>query len=166
MYIDFNLLPGHARLWIYQADRKFSAADESVIREEALSFCEQWEAHGHPLKTSYRIEHDQFLVLAVDEDFSGVSGCSIDGSVRMLKSVQDQTGIDFFDRSKAAFLVNGLVELIPVAELKKAFASGTLRPASLAFNSHATTKGDWEKNWITPAEKTWLTRFLPKTSIA
>ncbi len=166
MYIDFNLLPGYARLWIYQANRKISAAEENPIRNEALSFCEQWEAHGQPLKTSYKIEQNQFLIFAVDEGFGGVSGCSIDGSVKMLKSLQDLMGLDFFDRSKAAFLLDGLVTLIPVAELKKAFASGTLRPDSLAFNSQVTTKEEWEKNWILAAEKTWLRRFLPKTSVA
>ena len=166
MYIEFNELPDYARLWIYQASRKFSAAEEKLIHDGAHSFCDQWSAHGQPLKTSFKIEHDQFLILAVDEGFNGASGCSIDESVHMLKSHQDRTGIDFFDRSQVAFLVNHEVKLIPLTQLKEAFASGTLGPAPLTFNVQATSKGAWEKNWILPVSKTWLTRYLPKTSVA
>ena len=166
MYVDFSLLPQDARLWIYQANRKFSAAEEKVIREEAHSFCEQWNAHGSPLKTSYTIESSQFLILAVDQDFNGASGCSIDGSVHMLKSLQDRTQIDFFDRSQTAFLVRDEVRLIPLTKLKEAFASGTLGPATPTFNVLATSKAAWESNWIIAAEKTWLVRYLPKTPVA
>ncbi len=166
MYVDFSLLPDHARLWIYQANRKFSAAEEKVVRQEAHSFCDQWDAHGNPLKTSYKIEHNQFLILAVDEGFNGASGCSIDGSVHMLKSLQDRTQIDFFDRSKIAFLVKDEVKLIPLSELKEAFASGTLGRATMAFNVQATSKGTWGNHWLMAAEKTWLARYLPKTPVA
>ena len=166
MYIEFNELPDHARLWIYQASRKFSAVEEKVIHDEAHFFCDQWTAHGEPLKTSFKIEHNQFLILAVDEGFNGASGCSIDESVHMLKSHQDRSGIDFFDRSKVAFLVNQEVILIPLTQLKEAFASGTLGSVPLTFNVQATSKGAWEKNWILPASKTWLTRYLSKTPVA
>ena len=166
MYVSFEHLPDHARLWIYQADRKFSEAEEKVINEETRVFCELWVAHGNPLKTSFRIDRSQFLILGVDEGVAGASGCSIDGSVRMLKSLQERMGIDFLSRSKVPFLIDGNVKLISVRELKEAFASGILGPATLTFHLLAATKGDWEENWIMLAEKTWLAQYLPKTPVA
>ena len=166
MHIDFSLLPDHARLWVYQGDRKFTASEQKIIEQEARAFCNQWVAHGTPLKTSFRIERAQFLILAVDEDFNGASGCSIDGSVHMLKSLQDRTGIDFFDRSKIAFLIKDEVNLIPLTELKKAFAAGTLGSTTLSFNVLVTSKGEWEKNWLVAVEKTWLGKYLPKITAA
>jgi hypothetical protein len=166
MYIDFSLLPDHARLWVYQANRQFTLTEAQLIRENAHAFCDQWTAHGEPLKTSFRIERNQFLVLAVDEDFNGASGCSIDGSVRMLKAVQDRLGIDFFDRSKVAVLVGDEVTMIPLTGLKEAFSNGTLGTASLTFNVQATSKGTWERDWIVAAGKTWLSRYLTKSSVA
>lgn len=166
MYIDFSLLPDHARLWVYQGDRKFTSSEQNLIEQEAHAFCEQWVAHGNPLKTSYRIDHNQFLILAVDEDFNGASGCSIDGSVHMLKSLQERTGIDFFDRSKVAFLIEDEVKLIPLTGLKNAFAAGTIGATALTFNVLANSKGGWAENWLVAAEKTWLVRYLPRIASA
>jgi len=166
MYVPFEHLPDHARLWIYQADRKFSEAEEAVIDEEAHVFCELWVAHGNPLKTSFKIDRNQFLILAVDEGVNGASGCSIDGSVRMLKSLQERMGIDFLSRSKVPFLIGGEVKLIPVRELKEAFSSGILGPATPTFHLLAPTKGIWERDWIMSVEKTWLAQYLPKTPAA
>jgi hypothetical protein len=78
MYIPFNQLPPDSKIWIYQADRVFSDTEEKIIAERLKSFCSQWAAHGHPLQTSFKIEHNQFIVLSVDENTAGASGCSID----------------------------------------------------------------------------------------
>jgi hypothetical protein len=165
MYIPFEHLPDRSRLWIYQSDRKLSEEEEKVIREETRDFCEQWEAHGNPLNTSFKIEHNQFLILAVDEGVAGASGCSIDGSVRMLKSLHQRMGIDFLGRSKVPFLIEGEVKLIPVSELRQAFATGILGPGTSTFHLLAGTKGVLERDWILSAEKTWLVQYLPKTSV-
>jgi hypothetical protein len=163
MYVQFEDLPPHSRLWIYVGDRKFTREEELRIREEAKVFCEQWEAHGNPLKTSYKIERQQFLILSVDEGVAGASGCSIDGSVRMLKSLQSATGIDFLDRSKVAFLAGSEILLVSLPKLKQAFAAGILGAATPTFHVLAATKGEWMEGWIRPAEKTWLAQYLPKT---
>lgn len=163
MYVDFNSLPGYARVWIYQANRKFSTAEEKAVGEAARLFCEQWEAHAAPLKTSFLIDHHQFLVLAVDQGFNQASGCSIDGSVRMLKALQDQTGLDFFDRTKVAFYVDGEVKLVALARLKDSLAGGTLDAATMTFNVLASDKETFEKDWLVAAGKTWVGRHLPKT---
>jgi hypothetical protein len=165
MYVPFEHLPDHSRLWIYLADRKFSESEEKVISGEAHAFCEQWVAHGNPLNTSFKIDRRQFLILAVDEGANGASGCSIDESVRMLKSLQERTGIDFLNRSKVPFLLDGSVKLIPVRELRQAFASGILGPGTSTFHLLAATKGVWERDWVLSTEKTWMAQYLPKTPV-
>ena len=75
-------------------------------------------------------------------------------------------GIDFLSRSKVPFLIDGNVKQIPVREMKEAFASGILGPATPTFHLLAATKGVWEENWIMLAEKTWLAQYLPKTPVA
>ena len=165
MYLPFDQLPAHARLWIYQADRKLSEVEEQAITEELHVFCALWVAHGSPLNTSFKIELNQFLILAVDEGVTGASGCSIDGSVRLLKSFHDRMGIDFLSHSRVPFLIGGEVKLIPVRELKEAFMTGTLGPDTPTFHMLAATKEVWERNWILSAEKTWLAQYLPKTPV-
>jgi hypothetical protein len=165
MYIPFDLLPHRARLWIYQAGRKLTEVEERVVTEELQVFCALWVAHGNPLNTSFKIERGQFLILAVDEGVTGASGCSIDGSVRLLKSLNDRMGIDFLSHSRVPFLIDGEVKLIPVRELKEAFTTGILGPDTPTFHMLAATKEVWERSWILSAEKTWLAQYLPKTPV-
>lgn len=164
MHVPFEKMPGFARLWIYQASRKFTPADRAVVERGLVQLCSTWTAHGVPLQTSFRIELDQFVVLTVDEREAGASGCSIDSSVKLLKELQQSAGLDFFDRQKVAFLHHGVVSLYPTSELKKLFETGVLTGDSMTFNNALTTKADWEQSWRIPAKNSWLSRYLPKTA--
>jgi hypothetical protein len=166
MFVSFEELPSHTRLWIYQADRCFTQEEESLISHSLNSFCEQWAAHGHALKTSFKIEHSQFIILAADESFSLPSGCSIDSSVHIIKSLAEKTGIDFFDRSLIAFWIGGKTKLFSLTKLKEEFAAGTLTAETSTFNNLVATKSEWQNGWLTPAKNTWLARYLPKTVVA
>jgi len=166
MYIPFEKLPPHSRIWIYQADRVFSSDEERIISESLMGLCSSWEAHGNALRTSFRIEYHRFAILAVDESLAGTSGCSIDASVRILKQLGNQLKIDFFDRSLVAFLENEKVQSYSLAQLRSLFESGHLRAASQTFNNLVANKGEWEINWKTSIQKTWLTKYLPKNTLS
>jgi len=165
MWISFNELSDSSRLWIYQAGRIFTSGEEAVIGKELEFFCEQGVAHGHPLKTSFKVAHHQFLILAADESYHLPSGCSIDSSVHVIKSLQAETGIDFFDRTQIAFKLNEEVKLIPITKLKEEFTNGTLTPETLSFNNLVTTKLEWQNNWMVPVKNSWLARYLPKSVV-
>jgi len=166
MFIPFEKLPLHSRVWIYQADRPFSNNEENVISSSLMSFCSQWEAHGNPLQTSFKIDCHQFVILAVDENSAGASGCSIDGSVRVLKELGNQMNIDFFDRSKVAFLENEQVRSYSLSQLKSLFQSGELTHSSQTFNNLVASKAEWETNWKISVQKSWLTKYLPKDTLS
>jgi hypothetical protein len=166
MFIPFEKLPSYSRIWIYQSDRPFSAEEEKIISNSLMSFCSQWEAHGNPLQTSFKIEYHQFVILVVDESLAGASGCSIDGSVRVLKELGSQLAIDFFDRSKVAFLENGRISTYAVPQLKSLFESGRLTSSSQTFNNLVAIKAEWEINWKTSAQKSWLAKYLPKNTLS
>lgn len=165
MFVPFEELDSQSRIWIYQANRELTQPEQKIIRDAVRALCDQWSAHGNPLRTSFRIDHNYFLVLAVDEVFKGVSGCSIDGSVELLKTIQNQLKIDFFDRSQVAFWREEKVKLIPLKELKTTFAAGILTPSSLAFNTLVATKGDWQKYGISQAANCWLAKYLPDAAV-
>jgi hypothetical protein len=165
MLISFEELSDTSRVWIYQATRIFTAGEESIIAEQLEAFCEQWAAHGHPLKTSFKVVHHQFIILAADESYHLPSGCSIDSSVHVIKSLQTKTGIDFFDRTLIAFKLMDEVKLFPLTRLKDEFTNGTLTPESLSFNNLVATKLEWQNNWLVPAKNSWLARYLPKSVV-
>ncbi len=162
MYIPFNELAPESRLWIYQANRVLLSDEVEIISTQVKVFCEKWLAHGSPLKTSFKIEHNLFLILAVDENVSGASGCSIDGSVRMLKEFQTQLGIDFLDRSNVAFFIDNKIVLHKFIDLKRLFSEGILTDKSVSFNNALTSKQDVETKWMAFTSESWLSKYLPK----
>jgi hypothetical protein len=159
MYTPFETLPDQARIWVYQADKRLSEKEVAEVSSAFQSFCESWEAHGQPLRTSHKLELQQFLILGMDEGFTNASGCSIDSSVRVLKMLQSQ-GINFLDPSKIAFLVNEEVQLCPRLELKALFANGALSGSTITFNNLVSTKADLENHWKIRVEKSWMVKYL------
>ena len=164
MYVPFDSLDDSARVWIYQAGRKLSEAEKNTISETLSTFTQQWVAHGNPLKTSFKIFHDQFIVLAADENFEQASGCSIDGAVRTIQQIDSTFGLNLFDRTKVAFL-NDSITVINQNDLKKSLENGTWKHDTLTFNNVLQTKGDLTAKWVVPAGETWLKRYLTKIAV-
>jgi hypothetical protein len=161
MYVPFNSIPDHSRLWIYQSNRKFTSDEVSIISDALLAFTKQWSAHGEPLLTSFDIRLEQFIILAADEKYVPPSGCSIDGAVRTIKDLGNRFAIDFFDRTATAFLRNEGVTLIPMTALKSHFNNGILNHESLVVNLLVSTKADLADAFVVPVSNTWLKRYLP-----
>lgn len=165
MYIPFEELSAESRVWIYQGSRPFTSQEEVLVSKALKDFCEHWNAHGEALKSSFRIENNQFVIMAVDEDFHNPSGCSIDSSVGVLRQIQSATGVDLLDRSKVAFYLDGKVTLIPLSEVKANFTSGRLQASTITFNTLASNKAEWETKWQIPTENSWMAKYLSKTTL-
>jgi len=83
----FEQLPENSKVWVYQADRELNSSEESFLLENLKIFIQDWAAHGSQLYGDVAIKDMRFVILAVDESKTGVSGCSIDTSVRKIKAV-------------------------------------------------------------------------------
>jgi hypothetical protein len=165
MFVPFDLLENSARIWIYQSGRKFTSTEKGTISQLLSSFTQQWAAHGSPLKTSFKIFYDQFIVLVADESFNEASGCSIDSSVHVMRAIDEQFDLDLFDRTKVAFLENQEVWVMNLNELSKGLIEGTWKQDTLTFNNLVSTKGELQAQWIVQANQTWLKRYLTKLAV-
>jgi hypothetical protein len=166
MYIPFEQLPPHSRVWIYQAEHSFSKDDAKMISETLKEFCSQWLAHGHPLQSSFKIEYNQFIILAVDENEAQASGCSIDGSLRVMKALGSQLAIDFFNRLKIVVMTNDSIKTCSKQEVESNYRSGRLSGESITFNNLVATKDEFEKNWRIPLENSWLAKYLRRNALS
>ncbi|GAB3707380.1 hypothetical protein GCM10027592_41470 [Spirosoma flavus] len=160
MYVDFDKLPDNARIWVYQADRPLTDADVRTVEDLLKPALSQWAAHGQPLLASVKISENRFVVIGLDESYSLPSGCSIDDSVRTLRNVGQQLGVDFFDRSAAVQMADGVVQTISLPAIKNAIASGQLTVDTFVFNTLVKTKSEFLTNWRTRAADSWLGRYF------
>ncbi|WP_018476445.1 hypothetical protein [Pontibacter roseus] len=160
MYIPFDQLPPHARLWIYQADRPLTKAEQSEIKPLLERFATEWSSHGTGLQASADLLHNQFLVLANNENATAASGCSIDSSVAFVRELEQRLGVSFFDRTRLAFLQDGEVKLVGMGELKEKVAAGEITENTLYFDTLVNKYGELQDAWPRPARNSWLSRYF------
>jgi hypothetical protein len=159
-----ELLPAHfagnSRVWIYQAHRRFTMPEALTIEGLLENFVRDWQSHGTPVKGYGNLFYGQFIVLLADESkesgASGVSGCSTDSSVRLIKQIEQQTGVQLFDRLNLAFFVDEKVQLVPMMQLPHALDNGLIQPDTLYFDNTVQTKQELETKWLSPMKDTWL----------
>ncbi|WP_282072619.1 ABC transporter ATPase [Polaribacter atrinae] len=160
MFTEYKNLPNNSRVWIYQADREFTENEINFISEKAEDFINQWTRHGDDLKGSFTIKYNQFLVLAVDESFNNVSGCSIDSSVRFIKELENELQLDLMDKMNVTFKDNDNINLVKLFDFQKFAKEQKVTAETIVFNNMVDTKEDFENNWEIPAKDSWHKRFL------
>lgn len=163
MEVPFEQLPDTARVWIYQADKPFTKSEREIISTNLSSFLQQWTAHGATLQAGFTLSFDHFIVIGLNENNVNASGCSIDGLFRNLQGISQQTGIDFLNRELVAFKVSEGVSLVKRTQVKDALA--VLGADALTFNNLVSTKQEWQKAWVVPANTTWLKRYIAPISV-
>ncbi|RSK48128.1 hypothetical protein EI291_12675 [Hymenobacter rigui] len=160
MYVPFAKLPASARLWIYQANRPFTTAEVEALQPALQHFAADWTSHGRALAASAAVFHHRFLVIGLDEAVADASGCSIDASVRFVRQVEEQFGIELLDKSRLAFLLQDEIQLLDRRELKQAVSSGMLLPGTPYFDNTIGTQAQLQTGWPAPAASTWLARYF------
>lgn len=157
-----HLLPrdfsSDSRVWIYQSNRQFHLGEAFQIEDILKTFVSNWNSHGTPVKGYANLFFGQFIVLIADESASGVSGCSTDSSVRMIKDIEKIFNVQLFDRLLLAFLVKDKVQMVPAAQLSYALQNNFIGAATRYFDNTVLTLAQFRERWLTPVSDSWLAR--------
>ncbi|WP_139959396.1 ABC transporter ATPase [Flavicella sediminum] len=160
MLVDYNSLPDSSRVWVYQADRSFSEEEIKEIEIQAGEFINAWTRHGDDLKGGFTIKYKQFIILAVDESFAQASGCSIDSSVRFVKSVEDALSVDLMNKLNVTFKDGATINLVSLSDFQNFAKEGKITADTIVFNNMVQTKKEVETKWEVPASESWHARFV------
>ncbi len=161
MYLPFDQMPEYSRVWVYQADLKFSESDEKALRDRMKSFCEGWNTHGNLMSTSFDIVENHILILAVDESNLGASGCSIDSSVRTLRELENTLNINLTDQGKISLRRStGEMKVISALGVKSKVTSGEIDLQTEVINPMIRVKADLQNLWQ-PVRNSWLNKYFP-----
>ncbi|AWW30426.1 hypothetical protein DN752_09995 [Echinicola strongylocentroti] len=160
MYLPFETMPDTARVWIYQANRKFSNEEKDLITSRMTAFCDQWNTHGNRMPTSFDIKYDQFIILSVDESQLGASGCSIDSSVRTLRELDEVLQVNLLDQGKVSFINQDEITISSLGQIKEYIQDGQLTSSTKVFNTTVQRKEDLKDKWLIPASDSWLNRYF------
>lgn len=162
--LDGNFHPD-SRVWVYQSSRLFSVGEALQIEQMMAEFTRAWVSHGVPVKGAAHLMFGQFIILMADETATGVSGCSTDSSVRLIKEIEKSFGVNMFDRMTLALVMkdksgDDQVQLLPMAQLQYAIDHGFISADTLYFNNLVQSKEELEKNWIIPLKDSWVAKRI------
>jgi hypothetical protein len=145
----------HSRIWIYQANRPLTAQETEQIQKRLDSFTAQWLAHGHELLAKGEVRYNQFIILAVDEQQAGATGCSIDKSVKLMLDLEKEFNINLFDRFQLAYRDGEQIKTCSREEFQELLSTGKISGDTIVFNNLVSTRKALEANWQIPMRESW-----------
>jgi len=158
-----NNFHSDSRVWVYQSSRLFALSEALEIELMLKNFAAEWKSHGVPVKGAGYLFFGQFIILMADETATGVSGCSTDSSVRLIKNIEQSFGVNMFDRLNLAFVIKDKVQLLPMTQLQYAYDNQFINADTLYFNNLVQTKEELEENWQIPIRQSWLAKKISQS---
>ncbi|WP_449437850.1 ABC transporter ATPase [Pedobacter steynii] len=149
-----------SKIWIYQSNRAFTNDEVQAIQQKLNDFTVQWKAHGHQLKAKAEVLYNFFIVFFVDEAAAGVTGCSIDSSVRIVKEIEQEYGVDLFDRFNMAYKLNDKVIVTNKEDFETLVNIKAIGPQTIVFNNMVQTLQEFETKWQIPFEQSWHSKVF------
>ena len=143
------------RIWIYQANRQLTNEEAELLLEKMDKFTEQWTAHGKLLVAQALLKHNQFLIIRVNEGIVKATGCSIDKSTDTIKQVQQELGVDFFDRLQIAYRDAEEIKTVSRPDFEKLIKSGKVDENTIVFNNMVGNSLELETKWEVPLKDSW-----------
>src|SRR5690554_2522419 len=148
--------PESSRVWIYQSNRPFQPKEKIEIKEQLEHFYLQWNVHGAEIKGWAGILFDHFIVFIADDSAISISGCSIDSSVKVLKSIERQYNVQLFDRMTITLLVKDSIQMLPFSQLQYALEKEYITSHTLVFNNLIDKLIHLRTGWLVPLKDSWI----------
>jgi hypothetical protein len=155
MFVPLDEMPASSRVWVFMCDREWLESEIELIRFAVRPFLDDWTAHQKALRSSYAIVYNRFLVLAVDEQFSSASGCSIDKSVNFIKSLELQLNCHLMNRMLFAYKKDDQVLVANKEEFERLSENGVITDDTIVFDNLVDSIHALNHRWEIPFERSW-----------
>ena len=153
MFIDYNLIPEDAKIWIYPSSRKFYSSEIEEIENKIKNFIENWKSNDDEFKASYKLLYNRFIILFASDENSPLTNPDIDASVTFILGLQEEYQVELLDKMNACFKQGEFVQYKELKDFKKLLKNKAITAKSIIFDNLITTKVDFENNWEIPRYK-------------
>lgn len=157
---QLTLLPPHARLWLFLADRPLSQDQELRLRHVLSDFTGSWKSHGQSLSAGFEILHRQIIVIAVDQQAEAPSGCSIDKAFRLLQEFGRSEQMDFFNRLLVPIVVASGLMVVHRNSIPSLLEAGTLHEEQPYYDLTIAHLGALDADFRKPLNQGWVLKGL------
>ncbi len=147
------------RVWAYVISNPLSELELQQLTDAGKTFVEHWTAHENKLSANFEIIQNRIVLVKVDEEATGASGCSIDKLTRFIKANEIRFGVELMNRLLVAYQKNGKMEVVHSSKIKEMLHNGEISPESMVYNTAVANQQELN-GWLQPLRNTWLNRYL------
>ena len=152
-------------MWIFPSNRPLSPEEQTTLGQAVEESLQGWSAHGSVVTWGYEVLHRQFLVIAVNETTTALSGCSIDNATRKLKALESELGLVLLDNGRVIYEQAGEIVAVPRSKFRELAAQGEVSSDTVVFDTVVQSLGEQRNGlWKTQARNTWHARAFPLAS--
>tara|TARA_B110000444_G_scaffold180752_1_gene169527 strand:+ start:117 stop:581 length:465 start_codon:yes stop_codon:yes gene_type:complete len=126
MLANFHALPEESRIWLYAAENALSKGQQDYILKVISDALKGWNAHKQPLTAGVTILENHFIVVALDENKNGASGCSIDTLQNTIQKIEKELTLSLMNRLNVFCKIEDEVLCIPSFKLRNVADKDTL----------------------------------------
>jgi hypothetical protein len=112
------------------------------------------------LHATAEVLENVFLVISVDEETHGASGCSIDAMHQFVRGLEKQFNTTFFDRLRVVYSVAGKIENCTLKEFEELYSRGIVSQNTLVYNTLVSSGKELNNNFLIGVSDTWLANRL------
>jgi len=149
-----------SKVWIYQSDRLFTNDESKILYQELYQFVRDWVSHQNKLLAEYQILYGRFIILIVDENQAGASGCSIDSSVHFIQSLEKSLNLSLFNRLLVHYFNNEELISVSLDEFQALILSGKVNHETKVIDTLIQNLDELENDFVKPALSTWLKKYF------
>ncbi|MBT7135740.1 MAG: ABC transporter ATPase, partial [Polaribacter sp.] len=131
MFIDYNLIPEDAKIWIYPSSRKFYSSEIEEIENKIKNFIENWKSNDDEFKASYKLLYNRFIILFASDENSPLTNPDIDASVTFILGLQEEYQVELLDKMNACFKQGEFVQYKELKDFKKLLKNKAITAKSI-----------------------------------
>ena len=149
MLTDFHTLPEEARIWVYASEKALTQNQQAYILNHISKHLKGWNAHKEPLTAGVTILENHFIIVGLDEDKNGASGCSIDTLQNTIQKIEKQLTLSLMNRLDVFYKIEDEILCIPSFKLESVADKDTL-----FYDLTILTKSDLN-TYLKPISEGW-----------
>ena len=156
MYVPFEKISDNSKCWVYILDNSIENFSNN-INSMLIEICENWKSHNLNVRSSYIIYKNRYIILFAEDS---ISGCSIDGSNRILRNKLNECNINIMPNSKIGIFNESKIKFEDKPSIIEKIKKGEVKPDYKMINTTIQNKDEYNKSWILEINKSWLANFI------
>lgn len=147
------------RVWTFISSKALSNNELNLITDAGIKFVNSWTAHEQKLTASFEIYKNRIIVVKVNEEVTGASGCSIDKLTHFIKQLETEFNIELLNRLLVAYKNENEIYVVHASKIKELLQTNSINENTIVYNTAISNQNEFQ-NWEQPLKNTWLSKYL------